>query len=1219
MPNSGQLLEPTLTTAEYGWDWLVFKLGSVATVSSSDPAAAYSHGGTARTDYVEDALLRLLGIYLSVESSWDGAAGSWSAEYDGPGGPLTYGAASYLSDVSIEVRMPDVLLYSRLTGSLLQLETGPWQIWVNGVLQTTFGAGYSDVSEGVGPHYISQIGIPLAVSGSCSIEAVTFPTDPIDEEGNVVEGGVPATFTYDPCDPTITAIDESGEIEATLYGGWRFQPTGSVSWVELPIITNVPATTGSGPFGLDATGVILATDTWGNLVASRSYWRYEFEYIGRENPTETFVQVTCDGVVVRTDTNASSGNSCTDPCTGLPGPYFRDLYRVAYAQESQFGSIRLIPDLEAAIERFGTSGHSAECYRYPFPQTKKSWVNSWVESGGSGSSSSITEVHPSLSEFKGLVEQSPGSFEEPFDYEPYCEVFVQKAQAFREGFTSYGPEICVCPWDWFVLGSSPCVFPALIGYLCGAEWPTTDTPTVESETVQFQFPSYVEDGSIGGVLIGGPMYHADDLTRYFSAWCHPLWLMYYWTSKWSVDYAQAHWRDYWGPVREQFQEDAFASQGYGRRNFCIATFMQDENGHTPFLDEYTAPPSSDPEDPNDGLRWIGVSRWKTAGYTLPTSKTLSTSEPCEWAARVQSGTPDCTVTLGAGGIVLSAFNVATARVDCNLLNWDTAPFLLLAMAQIYTVGWSPTNVSAISVVLVGWDDSETPLTTVPGSIDIASLTSVQSKYAGTWAIENGAGAVSDLGADLLSGGISSSTMTDYPSRAMAFQLGLGRNWKALRFYVTPTNPANPVTLDWPEFEFPVDEPKLVWETGKDACMVWADGPGIRWGAITAYVPGFGFFDPPLTSGLGTANTIIDAKVFGHRLIEGTGGASIETTITGELGDIVDSLEGPASISVVDKFSLAFMLPMDEVGAWDRAFRIALCNSFAEVPPLCCFPVRKRGTDDWLADGSYWAGVYDWAQLPRAVICAGDEVPVIENSSGVAQSSPLAGLPAGWVGCSYSPLINNTEMNWRVRVGARRLASVRPWHGWYLLPGDAGGRAATWMSYDVSDSRRHVLAWANASNAVSLSCSANLPSLEFADNLIGVTATAGCARWVTGRELVLWTVESGTVYQRTSPDEGGTVSVATSIGSGTQVTGVVTPQRVRYIYRRTSAGAVVVQARDSEDNVLKSDTTVVASGVDNAAIDCEYRPLGSGLFEIVLWTIEGGTLMERYSNDGIVFS
>jgi hypothetical protein len=313
------------------------------------------------------------------------------------------------------------------------------------------------------------------------------------------------------------------------------------------------------------------------------------------------------------------------------------------------------------------------------------------------------------------------------------------------------------------------------------------------------------------------------------------------------------------------------------------------------------------------------------------------------------------------------------------------------------------------------------------------------------------------------------------------------------------------------------------------------------------------------------------------------------------------------------------LLFDLAPSWDRVVRFALGNSFAEMPPLACFPTRKRGTDDWVADGPYWAGVYDWSQLQRLLVSAGElaymDSGVVDSPVG---SAVLSGVPAGWRVWQYAPALDNTEMNWRVSVGSARIARVRPWHGFYLLYAPER-RGVDWVSYHVSPARRHAVAVGVVAGNVEVGISESSPSLapQWVD--AGFAASTGCIRWGVRGGLLLWTVEGGNVNQRESLNEGGAWSVATSIGAGTQVTACITPQRVRYIYRRTSGGAIVVQARDSANNVLITDTTVVASGVDNSSIDCDYRPLAGGRFEIVLWYIASGTLTEVYSNDGVVFS
>jgi hypothetical protein len=181
----------------------------------------------------------------------------------------------------------------------------------------------------------------------------------------------------------------------------------------------------------------------------------------------------------------------------------------------------------------------------------------------------------------------------------------------------------------------------------------------------------------------------------------------------------------------------------------------------------------------------------------------------------------------------------------------------------------------------------------------------------------------------------------------------------------------------------------------------------------------------------------------------------------------------------------------------------------------------------------------------------------------------------------------------------------------------GADDTTWISYDVSPTRRHFTAYADSGSNVFVARSASSAALSFSSTNIGRVASAGCIR-AAGDKLLLYLVQSGTVYEYVSDDEGQTWGAGTSIGTGTQVAAFVTPQRVRYIYVRQSDGSIDAYVRDADGNSLKTQANAIASGADDSPMSIIVRPLADGESEWVLTYLATTNITERSSPDGVTF-
>ena len=930
-------------------------------------------------------------------------------------------------------------------------------------------------------NYVNIIGVPLVASGSCSAGKV---------------GTTPPT--YDPCDPSAGFPYEiSAEANQSIDAGWRFKDELG-AWQTVPCAvwsTTIP-TSGICPYGLSMGSVVSVADSNGIAINNRQYSRTKISYVGRQgfntrvikyctSPDDDPPYPIYDGVVP---------SECVDPCTGLIGPGYQDTYQNEVWEEGQNGTARAIPNLTRDIIRMNDD-YSALWIRFTFPQVKGTASRTCTDGATTITVGGEVEVYPSLgSSYLGVVTNATSPVEDCFADDIYCSTSAGKSKSYTKSYTYQRSSPCVCPPS----GTYPdCPSGFGFFYTCTDLLPDPLPPVTLSESISLAFPTTV------GAL---PTYqgHANPEMRYLGSWVNPHWGLAYFRADWDVDGSPTSWTDYWGPIKEQWQYNAALVSPPRTRNSMISSPLQVDNGNTPFLDEFFG-----------GYRWIGTSRWQVLETTIPSTITLDVDKPGEWTAT------NCTRSLGGGGITLSAFSGSTGTVELNLGSWATAPYLALLLAKQIAVNWG-SNVDSMRVSLVGADGVEKELATAPGTYSVEM--GGQRKYAGSWAIDNGAGVVSDTGTDTKPSGVSSTWMSD-SELATYFELGTGKQFAKLKFVVTPTNPANPVTINWPVFTLWATHPDLWWENAKCCSMLWPDGVDGRWGNELWYDPDLGFQNPPLVAGMGTANTVIDALAYHYRVLQGNGGADLAATITADCALLYDAYEGQ-SISVVDKFSCSFILPKGT----GETIRFALINSFSEVPPLACFPFKQRDTGTWLPTGSYAQTVYDLVKEERYLISKLEHPAKLLNTSNTEIGSLDGASTTGWYVWMFKPVLDNTETGWKVDSNGQQYASVRPWHGWFcLLAGSPVG--AVWHWQDPL-SRLLMVSYVFEGDVKFKTRKADLPIPGW-DTDVTVTSlgTVVSARFEreqrTGWVYVLIGTFDGTAYDSyiaTSPDRGETWTV-----------------------------------------------------------------------------------------------
>lgn len=1168
MPNNGLIFE---TGA------IEFRLQSTLNSASGTGVGtlAKSHIAHAETSWVPNSINVNQGIYLEVSSSDDGAGTTvWQAKYDGPGAPFggyVVGAGAFRNTVSITARVINLKIYCKLTGSLLRTVFDSVMIFVNGALSVTLTGAFDYVSNGVGANYVNIFGIPLYATGSCSASKVYTPP------------------VYDPCNPSALSYDYSSTATSTVEAGWRFQDENN-NWVTLDCdIWSHSIPTGAGcPFNLSFNNEVTVSDTNSIEIHCRSYGRTRVTYDGRRALNQRTLIECCDiDGNCTTVYDAIDVAECANPCGGGNVAGFIDAYYTENWSESHGGYARAIPNLERSIVRLNND-YKALWRRFHFPEVRGSATRNCVNGAVTVNTGGAVTVYNDLGvDFLELVTNATSNVEQCFPANIYTQYGMNKNQAYSKTWSyNSGTVACLCPPSSVPIPSCP---PGTLQVITCTIIPYTDPNTTQSEGIDISFPSYV--GTLSTY-----QGHADMLCRYTGSWVNPHWALAYHKQNWDVDGSPADANLYWETIKEQYLYNASLPISPRTRNSMIASPMYWDNGNQPFQDAFF-----------NEFRWIGVSRFKTLSTTLPNSVTLSTTRTGSWSST------DCSFSIGASGITVSGFTKPTAILSLDLCDYATDPYLLLMKTHQAILSWNVANVSNIDIALIGLDGVSNYIGNVAGTYDFN--VGIQNKYAGSWAIDNGAGLVSDTGTDSLPNGISSTVMSN-PETVVGFELAKGRQYARLEFRITPTNMANSVLINFPTFNLEHTHPMNYWENSKCLSMLWHNRMVIRWGQQRWYDPILGFQNPPLVDGMGTASTIIDAMAFRYRILLGTGGTNLANTITTDLSSMYDTYEGQ-SISVVDKFSCSFVLPKGQ----GQDIRFALVNSFSELPPFACFPYKKRSTQTWLPTGSYAQVVYDWVQDGRYLISNESASAKLQTDAGVDSGSALSPQEPGWYIWTFNPTLYNNEVDWKIVSGGKTFALVRPWHGWFCLLRATNCRTS--MDIDFA-SNVHVSAFVLTNGDVQIRLSDN-GLVWVTVNTLSINASSVAIRidrQSTDQKIYLLVEVNGQIKLYTSNQAGETFTLARTIGSGVKPAFIIGRDGTRFIYW-VDGVSIKGQMTDRADTILQvsgMDTfTVINTGVDDECIAVDEDVYNGGNRRLVLIDVESANLVERKSDDGITFS
>lgn len=954
-------------------DELELTLASSASGSHSGPGdGAYSHVATGTSLFTPNVIDLVPGFFFEVSGS--SATDLWSVTYIGPGAPLgvTWTGSGWAS-ASGRVKLTSVRVYGTGGGVVFQAN---YEIFAGGV--SRLSGSLNTLSGGLGPAYIPFIGVPWGITGSVSASTINLPTYTIS-----------STYDY------------QSTADATASGGWRFKEVGSGSWQVLPmtlLVANIPSVSCGESTSIAA---VSAADTGSLTVPSHSYSRVKRSYVGEESAT-TIVQQICPDGVIKSETGDPE---CVDGA-GV-GPARRDVYSVENWLRSRSGSVRGVPDLEKAINRFN-SDFVALWYRTKMPRTQSTASASCVTDGVTVSSTNVAEVHPFQNVLIQEVDENPAAIEDTFGYLSYAPVTANGSASYSKGFEF--DELtgsCLCPPSWFIPipGNCPDIDATPPIFSCELIWPPHD-PESDVYSAGFSFPSSVGSSSDMAEYLG----HAVALARYINSWCNPHWSFFLWNEPWEVDSSPETWGDYWSKVGSQWIYNTALASPSRIRNHLVSEGLEND-GNAGFLNALVG-----------GLRWVGVSRWLTKAVTPRTSYTFDSGSSSLW-----SGT-DC--ALAHGSAITVNPSATTCEVALDLGSFTVEPFLWPHITDTITADWILTNVDSIRVYLEGTDGTRVLLNDNQAGVAKVRPFGDSTKYAGSWVQDFGAAVVTDLGSDDEPEGESSVVMAS-PERVFAFQMLRDRTAARLVFVIEVLDVDVDVTLEYPIFEYTKSaQRKLTWENAHQCNIIHPAGPGVRFGNWNTGTSGTLTNPPTIYDGYERPNAI-DWRIGARLAVEGV---AHDANLTTELATDRDSFEGQ-SVGNERSSSHGFWLPVAESPTW----HLAIVSTLAECPQLGCFPSRERGSDDWLADGDWCQHSWTWAQGPDYIVSPKKALSVFLGSVWTS----AAVLAEGWFRSSHQHVLNNAEAGAKIRCSSKEIATVRPWRGFYGVFAEEEPGTALW--------------------------------------------------------------------------------------------------------------------------------------------------------------------------------
>ena len=955
--------------------------GSLSVSGMAIPALGIHASGSVITRYMPTGFSLSTGLSLTAKLTLD-STGTYTRDFfaDIPTlGISWHRTAGGTGSMACELNMLGLRIYATNTFGWVAIWTGI-EFIVNGVTTDTAGAGTTS-SAILTPAALPFIGIPGEISALGTSSLV--PTPP----------PVPTTTVYD-----ITAL-------ATATGGWRIKEPGG-GWISLPVNLAKQAVEDSCCDGYSFE-TCEATNTSNAVVAGRTHIY---------NSLSNTVNIHCP---------------CVDPCTGVGT--FWDVSDGVSEFLSTGNTICLFPDIEKAVYRMN-SDYAALVARIDFPAVKRvvtticnTCPDEFTTPDCYLSSSIITDLFARESVLLANVGPTTHAIEDVFNhptYAPYERQFASDKGTQKVGVrTDHVSRPCLCPTPG--IGDPP--------YDSNPSncWDTTFT---RCNTVVGEGITYVESRDDWGALSDfydcrvGTAY--DYLARYANSWSNPHWRFapYFYAdasgaiggNEWTVDGSRVNPSEYWAPIRTQWLYNSALPSGEQtkRRNSFVSDPLF-ESGLGPLVAGVF------------GLTEVGF--WGISRFDVDSTAPLSEYDYTSASSAAWSGT-DC--TLAHGSDITVTPSALGFKVKLDLGRWTEAPYMYPHIAKQIAAPWvNHADIVSVNVYLVSQAGDKVLLTNINSTTPLTRTRRADTKYAGSWGQDDGMGVVTDTGTDDLGSGVSAASMAD-PELVFALCLLAGRTASYLEYDFVVSDASHAYHVKYPKFYRSSDDATIIPENGHHQDLIWPDGPGVRYGqwAWLETDPFTVLLSPPNVypigfPPLGWKSSSLDAICWKNEVLLAQDRA---TALQSGLQAIYDNYEligtdtAPSGANQVyregDTFTLSFLIPGSYAG------RLAMVNSYREVPPLCQAPYRKRDAA-MQPTGTLAQVAYSYVSEPRRIVAPStvDEFPPI-GGAWTGPSSIVA--PSGWTIREENHAVDNTETGFKMRALGVDYATVRPWHGFF---------------------------------------------------------------------------------------------------------------------------------------------------------------------------------------------
>lgn len=784
-----------------------------------------------------------------------------------------------------------------------------------------------------------------------------------------------------PTDPPALSLSNAETMASgTVEGGWRVEDSGV--WTAYPVTLET--------IGLTVpTGCVCDTSDGTPATVSASD-TYTCSLTGLERVYTTY------GI------NRTLDCDCPPGCTQVGQPQYYE-YKATSGYEVTHASVTLIPDLPKSIKRWQDKAGDYRAFwqRQQMPRTIRNSSSacrvgySSVDSGTLYERNDDAETHPRQSEIISVVGEDPHAIEDTLGYQTLAPYGISYLHHFAQGLTYV-----------FVTDSGRCI----ISIDCGGLTPCF----TDSYFYCLLDANEGITGSESGHALGILDAVSDDadwqsLATYNSTWANPHWSYSYWIEDWEVLGSTAFWITYWGLIGSQWLYNSALSIDEQRktRNSIIESPLE-------------VSPLRLYQTLYYGGRWLGVSRFYRDEVTAATSVAMTSASSGLFTFTDSSGVFGASVTVTPTSL--------SPVIEIDIGSYGEVPYQYPHICNQVSVSWSGAGISSVSVKLVSPDGtSEVEIATATGTHSLVKGT--DTKYAGTWAQDEGAGWITDLGSDdgpNVADGESSTVMAD-TERVGSFNYLQSAQGAKLKFEFTLSTTAD-FTLTYPTWRAAGGYLYLSRESRQATDVFYANHGLIRYGDLRYTSAG----SPPTVQGEGTPPTAVDYLCWKRQWLKGVSETGGSPTLTSELATIFDSDEGNA-VADADADTNAFIMPRPVSTSTPIPLTMygAVVNSLREVPPLALAPIKQRNAF-YAESGDYVLESFSFAQEPRRFVTPGSLALKFEDPSGTPWTTVETGWPLGYAVSSFIHQVDNNEGYGYVTKDGTLYGRMRGWRGAYAV-------------------------------------------------------------------------------------------------------------------------------------------------------------------------------------------